>query len=707
MSIRTRIGLVAAVVLTALSMDVSAAQWMVAAAAHAPGASGTNWRTDLRIVNPSVNTATATVYLLPQGSNNSARATKVTVTVPSAGQLALADVLDSKFTFSGNAALMVESTEASLVVTSRTYNQAASGSTYGQFIPGVNIADALFPGEKGHLIYLAKSADYRTNLGFAGTTANAGTVTLTLFDGNNVQLGSKGFDIAPYGQSQVNDVFASVLAGSALVARAEVSTTVPIVAYTSVIDNRTGDPIAMVAQHAEEAKTDVAIAAVGHAAGASGSLWRSDVRIFALEGGGDDQGSASVTISYYPSGVSNAQPVTKTLPIGPKQILSLEDIVSKTFGLDNATGALRIQANQKLFVTSRTYNQSTAGTFGQDIPSVALDQVLTTGSVAKFSGLSNSGYRTNVGFFNTGLAGDMQLDLRDATGARLAQKSYHIDARTMTQINDIFTYLGAASAGGGSLWITTTGGSIVAYASVIDNASGDPVYVPAALAMGTVPAPPSVTPPNNGGTCVNVPFVRAGLKATYRITDSSGVWTMVTTVTADGASQRKQTDHAVNSGGTSDIDSTFSFTMQSNLRLITRSVSNATTVAAGFPILVTTDSTFNPAMTLGPVTEFCSGATWPIPATTQTIVIGGTFPGPTTTVNRPAATGSVMAINESLTVPAGTFNTVKYHGVDGATDSNIQSTNVWVSIADGIMVKEQNLDANGNVKTTMELSSLQ
>ena len=180
MSKRSCLALLAFALVTALSMTANASQWMVAAAAHAPGASNTNWRTDLRLVNPSTTEATATVYLLPQGSNNAALPTKVTVTIPSAGQLALSDVLDSKFSFSGNAALLVESTEASLVVTSRTYNQSPTGATYGQFIPGVYINDALAAREKGQLIYISKSNDYRTNVGFAGTTGAAGAVALTL-----------------------------------------------------------------------------------------------------------------------------------------------------------------------------------------------------------------------------------------------------------------------------------------------------------------------------------------------------------------------------------------------------------------------------------------------------------------------------------------------------------------------------------------------
>ena len=70
-----------------LAVTASAAEWMVPAAAHAPGASNTNWRTDLRIVNPSGTAADVRVDLLPQNTDNSARAHNVTVNVPAQGQL--------------------------------------------------------------------------------------------------------------------------------------------------------------------------------------------------------------------------------------------------------------------------------------------------------------------------------------------------------------------------------------------------------------------------------------------------------------------------------------------------------------------------------------------------------------------------------------------------------------------------------------------
>src|SRR5215212_3986538 len=190
------------------TLGAAAAEWMVPAAAHAPGVGGTNWRTDLRIVNPGGNAADVRIDLLPQNTDNSARSQSVTVSVPAQGQLSLDDVLAGRFSFTGSAALLVSSGESSLIVTSRTYNQASGGATYGQFIPGVPTSQALGAGVPGHLIYLARNADYRTNVGFAGTTANAGKVFLWLYDSAGQLVGSGAFDILPFGQSQV-DAFAA------------------------------------------------------------------------------------------------------------------------------------------------------------------------------------------------------------------------------------------------------------------------------------------------------------------------------------------------------------------------------------------------------------------------------------------------------------------------------------------------------------------
>lgn len=687
------------------TFPLAAAEWMVPAAAHAPGAAGTNWRTDLRIVNPSGNAASVRLDLLPQNGDNAARSQNVTINVPAQGQLSLNDVLASQFSFTGNAALMATSSETSLVVTSRTYNEASNGSTYGQFIPGVPTAKALTPGAQGHLIYLSKTDAFRSNLGFAGTTAQRGAVTVTLHDAAGMQIGQGVFQMQPYGQLQVNDVFAATGAPAMPVARAVVTTTVPIVAYASIIDNRTGDPVAMIAAKDSEATTELAIPAVAHSAGAAGSSWRSDVRVFHLSEGNDNHGATVLTVSYYPANTPNAPPATRTITIGANEVLSLDDILLRTFGLDNATGALRIRSEGgRILATSRTYNQSSTGTFGQDIPAVALSAGLPGNATAVFSGLSDSGYRTNVGFFNlSSTALDLTLTLKRPDGSVISTKPFRLEGNVMTQLN-LFSFMDAAGTQVASLAISANGSATTpywAYASVIDNASGDPVFVPAALSTA---APVNNNPNPGSGTCVTIPHMRAGMKLGYRSTD--GQYVSQQTVLADGPTQTMIRDETVAGGAASTIETTVNFQIQNDLRAISSAVTKASVSAGGFSLVITSNITYSPALVSGPVSNFCQGAKFPVGASTQTITVTGAGPGSTTINQLQSFTGEVIAVNESLTTAAGTFNTVKYKSGQGVNGTTAYSM-VWYDIATGALVKQEQYNANGSIGTVLELTSIQ
>jgi hypothetical protein len=238
---------VAMIACLGLAAQVDAARWIVPAAAHAAGQVGTNWRTDLRLSNPTEEAVTVRVYLLRQNQDNGALGEYVDYTVNLGGQVVIEDVLDDGFDFSGNAALLIDCDEPKLVATTRTYNLVEEGS-YGQFIPAVALSDALPAGTTGHVAYLAKSGDFRSNLGFAGTTASGGSVTVTIFDENGDELGTRTWPIAPFGQRQVNDIFGALSVAPSTSVRATVVATVPIVAYGSVVDERTGDPVAVMAR---------------------------------------------------------------------------------------------------------------------------------------------------------------------------------------------------------------------------------------------------------------------------------------------------------------------------------------------------------------------------------------------------------------------------------------------------------------------------
>lgn len=665
-----------------------AARWIVPAAASAAGASNTKWKTDLRLVNPDASRAvSAKIYFLAAGADNSALGTSITVDVPANGQVVLADVLASRFSVSGTGALLVDA-GSTLIVTSRTFNDTGS-ATYGQFVPGVAVDQAT--SETTHIVYLAKSAEYRSNVGFAGTTNAAGKVTVTLFDANSARLGSGTFDIAAYGQSQINDIFAAVGAAPAAAARAEITATVPVVAYGSIIDNRTGDPIAIVSQKRSAAAKELTIPAVAHADGANNSVWRSDIRLF-----NPGQNTASVTLTYYPtSGAS----IPRVITIGGMQTASLEDIVLATFNQSSGVGGLRISSDRELLAASRTYNALPSGTYGQDVRAVTGSEAVQSNQVAHLSGLTNDGYRTNLGLFNLGGAPlDLSLQLRGAGGNAVASRAQRLEANQMVQLNDVFALMGVSASTTGSLSISTTSGSgaYVAYASIVDNRSGDPVYVPASIVAAVT----------QGGDCATVPFVSAGRVTKYKSVSNGTTSSWVNTVHSDAAARYTSSD-VVNTPGapTINIDNAFDFTTGNDLRSITHAVSEAKTNVSGFAIVTKTDMTFAPAMPTAPLpgTQWCVGRTWQVPAIATTVVVTGTVPGGTTVVNRAATTGEILAI-ETLNTLAGPMPSVKIRTVQASSDQDVKYSLMWYSTEHGIFLRQENYSPSNSLVSTMEIT---
>jgi hypothetical protein len=118
------------------------------------------------------------------------------------------------------------------------------------------------------------------------------------------------------------------------------------------------------------------------------------------------------------------------------------------------------------------------------------------------------------------------------------------------------------------------------------------------------------------------------------------------------------------------------------------------------------DVDFVPAFVAGPAEGWCTGATWIVPATTETIVsrsIAGQSSQIVTTI---ASEGAVLAVGESITVPGGTFRTVKYKSAI-VSGTSVQPAITWVSMDKAIVVKQDTLDAAGNVTTTTQLTGLQ
>src|SRR3954468_5765647 len=111
---------------------------------------------------------------------------------------------------------------------------------------------------------------------------------------------------------------------------------------------------------------------------------------------------------------------TTTVDVAPRATVTIADIVANRFGRSTATGAIEITFDsafaQKLTVSSRTFNKSATGEFGQDIPAVDQSTIPDAGSTIVLSGPSSAtDARFNFGVYADG-ASTIQWDLVRADG---------------------------------------------------------------------------------------------------------------------------------------------------------------------------------------------------------------------------------------------------------------------------------------------------
>ena len=220
----------------------------VPASANLGGSSGTNWRTDLEVHNPGQASASFTVELLRRDQANPSPS-QASFNLQGGHSVRYENVLRSLFSFTGAAALRVTPNAGTISVTSRTYNDVPGG-TFGQFIPGYSLSQALTTGAEARLIQLSRSSSgaigCRTNIGFTEAAGVSTEIDVTLYAGSGQLLGTVPVTLRPYEHTQINDVFGEVSEDPVDDGYAVIRTqtrSAAYFAYASVVDNRSGDPI--------------------------------------------------------------------------------------------------------------------------------------------------------------------------------------------------------------------------------------------------------------------------------------------------------------------------------------------------------------------------------------------------------------------------------------------------------------------------------
>jgi subtilisin-like proprotein convertase family protein len=432
---------------------------VIAAVAHTPGALGTVWQTDVRLFNRGSAIANVTAIFTHAGEEGWNHFTAVKLSIAARQVMALDDVVAATMRSSGIGQLEFLGDSDALVISSRTYTRA-NGGTYGQFIPAAST------NESASTVFIPRikaMPDFRTNIGFAETAGGSGTVRVTLFDGATGSIVSQqDLAVVPFGQLQFPATGAALMTAELRV----ISGDARILGYSSVIDNHSGDPIYV---PAAAPRPGTFAAPVIHQPGIN-TLWRSDLVIAAL---GDSGGSFQLT---YTDAVTGER-VVKNGSIAAHQVLALDDVVAAFFGR-SGVGSVLAELSGNLVATSRTFTSSSNGTYGQFIPFAAVD--LAAGPRELLHIERSSAFRTNLGAINTGNADQVirftlydaaghALGSADRTAAPLRVVQFSLDAITTT----------AVVGGRVEAEVIAGGGNTIAWASVVDNATGDPIFVPA------------------------------------------------------------------------------------------------------------------------------------------------------------------------------------------------------------------------------------
>lgn len=228
----------------------------------------------------------------------------------------------------------------------------------------------------------------------------------------------------------------------------------------------------------------------------------------------------------------------------------------------------------------------------------------------------------------------------------------------------------------------------------------------AAARRRSVRAPGGSAP--NTGNCITYGSPRIGMKASYLTTSAQGNVTFTVIYVSETPTQARTTQKVQTPQGSSDAETRMDFETvpaSFDLRALKHLYVKSTTVAAGFPITIETDIDFVPSMVLGPASGWCVGAKWTVPSTTQTIQVRS-FAGPqTTTQTTTSSEGEVLAI-EDVTTPAGTFRCLKYRGMT-ASANGASRTIAWNSVEHYITVRQEEVDANGNVTQVTTLQKIE
>jgi hypothetical protein len=494
--------------------------WILAAA-RAPGAQGSIWRTDLWIYADSANAA-VTLRLCRSGEDGRGAAEHVINLTDGRQVVHLEDVVEQLLAVGAEpwVGAIHYTSSTDIQVWARVYSISADGSrSYGQLVEGIPTAhmspdvSVEFDSHAHQWMFAGKhTADgrFRANLGIVNPTTVPSVFYTAVYDGtgnspDGVPTGRE-ITVAPLSMVQLPDPFGGVSGGEwsdyQIVANCQ-SGGGGTFAYVSVVDNATNDAyfVRGVKQFTPDEKPglnctqhrDGWILAAAHAPGLHGSIWRTDLWVHA-----DYPNHRKITLYFNQTGVDGTASVGYDVDLtGGVEGYYFEDVVDHFLDLGSQSwlGAIHYAADTEVQVWARVYSVSADGleSYGQLVEGIPSADMAPAGEEsdpdAKLLMVpmqhTAGRFRVNLGVVNpTTVASDYEVTLLGNDGEappwpgpRTTQVT--VAPQSMVQLSDPF---GALNGGEWSDCMMVVraleqGSGAFAYASVVDNATNDAFFV--------------------------------------------------------------------------------------------------------------------------------------------------------------------------------------------------------------------------------------
>jgi Leucine-rich repeat (LRR) protein len=445
-------------VLSAVSAQVSATTTgttsprLYPGVARANGANATVWRSEGVFCNAGKGEANVLLEVAPRGGQAVAARRAVSL---GAGEVRhIADVYSELGLENGAGTLRVRGGALAWL---RTYNLGSTG-TFGEDV--VAAQDATYAAGEEVLFPVQTPADpareFRSNLLLQNLEARDITMSLaasglsksvTVPAGAYIQIDKVGLWLGlPAGASVLHATADGSWSGT-----------------VSTVDPFTGDPATA---HGERptARTEALYPGIASAGGNNNTVWRSQGTFYNATAA-----PVELALAIIPRGASSPT-ASKALTLQPGEVRQLDDLYL-ALGAGSGAGALRVTGNALAWL--RTYNQGSAGSFGQDVVE-ATANAFAPGDEVAFAverpvDLA-SGFRSNLLLQNLE-SRQTVVTLRSGSHACVV----NLGAGVYAQLNNVGQVLGVPV---GSAVVTVTGdGAWSGSVSTVDPATGDPTTV--------------------------------------------------------------------------------------------------------------------------------------------------------------------------------------------------------------------------------------